>query len=227
MASIKRILCLANTRKNRGQSIAGIEIGGVGGPSWIRPVADRLTDELTTSECQYEDGGDPRVFDVMDVPVLGPRPTEYQTENWLHDPAQRWTKAGEVQIFDLERYAEKRGALWVNATQTRDGQNDLVPSMQGAVGKGISIRLIRATDVVVVVRADQRGSSQRVQARFVFDGVEYAMAVSDPVAERDYRVKGEGEYAVEDGYLTINLGTPFADGDRNRHKTVAALIPLP
>ena len=227
MATIKRILCLANTRRNRGQSIAGIEIGGSGGPLWIRPVADRLTDELTPSECQYEDGGDPRVLDIMDVPLREPRPTEFQPENWLHDPDHRWTKAGTGQIFDLERFAEKRGALWSNGAQTKDGENDLLASAQGTAVGGFSIRLIRAMDLVVVVPADQRGSGPRVFARFVFDGVDYAMAVGDPAAEREYRAMGAGEYLVEDCYLTISLGTPFADGDRNRHKIVSALIPLP
>ena len=34
---------------------------------------------MSEYERQYEDGSDPQVLDVIDVPLLEPQPTDYQT----------------------------------------------------------------------------------------------------------------------------------------------------
>ena len=38
--------------------------------------------EVSEEERRYEDGGDPRVLDVIDVPLLKHRPHACQVENW-------------------------------------------------------------------------------------------------------------------------------------------------
>ena len=76
---IKRIVCLANSRKRSGRCIAGKEILSDGGPgAWVRPVSDRATGEVSEDERQYEDGSDPSVLDVIDVPVLDAQPSSFQ-----------------------------------------------------------------------------------------------------------------------------------------------------
>ena len=86
MTIVKRLVCLANSRKLSGRCVAGKELiqGVVGG--WIRPVSDRPKEEVSKDERQYEDGSDPRVLDLIDIPLREPRPKSYQSENWLLDP---------------------------------------------------------------------------------------------------------------------------------------------
>ena len=98
----KRIVCLANSRKWSGRCIAGKEIqedGRVG--DWIRPVSDRDSQEVSEEERQYEDGSDPRVLDVIDVPILNAQPKDYQQENWLLDPEYYWNKIRRVTMDKL------------------------------------------------------------------------------------------------------------------------------
>lgn len=85
MQDVKRIVCLANSRKLCGRCIAGREWNDGRAGRWIRPVSDREHQEVSEYELQYEDGGDPRVLDVIEVPMLEPLPQSFQSENWLFD----------------------------------------------------------------------------------------------------------------------------------------------
>ena len=93
----KRIVCLANSRKEGDRCIAGKELlADVSPGGWVRPVSDREDEAVNESERQYEDGDEPRVLDVVDVPLLKARPKGYQQENWLLDPSQRWKRIHKI-----------------------------------------------------------------------------------------------------------------------------------
>ena len=95
MLGVKRILCLANSRTLAGRCVAGRVWGADGAPgNWVRPVSERDGGDVSEYERQYEDGSDPGVLDVVDVPVLKAQPAGWQTENWLLDPRRYWRKAG-------------------------------------------------------------------------------------------------------------------------------------
>src|ERR1051325_10735512 len=93
---VKRILCLANSRKLSGRCIAGREIVNKQPGAWIRPVSAREHQEVSWEERHYEDGSDPSVLDVMAVPLVKARPHLFQQENWLLDPNFYWRKAGRM-----------------------------------------------------------------------------------------------------------------------------------
>ena len=93
---VNRVVCLANSRQLNGRCVAGREwIDGRAG-SWVRLVSNRENQEVCERERQYEDGSDPRVLDMVDVPVAEPRPADYQSENGLLDPEYYWVKVGRL-----------------------------------------------------------------------------------------------------------------------------------
>src|SRR5260370_25407614 len=132
MAVTKRIVCLANSRKLQGRCIAGRElVGGRPGP-WVRPVSDRPNEEVSEYERQYSDGSDPRVLDVIDVPLLDRRSKGFQRENWLLDPSQYWEKVGQESWERLGARADKSGDLWINGYSTYNERNDPVTLARAA-----------------------------------------------------------------------------------------------
>ena len=75
--TVKRIVCLANSRMASGRCIAGKEVTADGRPGgWVRPVSGWSTGGLSERERQYEDGTEPRVLDVVDEAVLEAKPTK-------------------------------------------------------------------------------------------------------------------------------------------------------
>ncbi|MBI2502150.1 MAG: hypothetical protein HYW07_02820 [Candidatus Latescibacteria bacterium] len=223
MANVKRIVCLANSRKLNGRCIAGKELSGGQPVGWIRPVSAREHEEVSEYERQYQDGSDPRVLDIMDVPLFGARPKNYQQENWLLDPDNYWVKVGRATWSDLPQLADPVGPLWINGHSTYNGLNDKIPlSLAGALKS--SLRLIWADRVKLsVFRPGEAfgNPKRRVQGLFQYGGEKYWLWITDPRYERAYLAKPDGEYEIGESFLTISLGEPHNDAC---YKLIAAII---
>lgn len=226
MPPIKQIVCLANSRKMAGRCIAGRTWDPEhGAGEWIRPVGDRESGAVTEHERQYADGSDPRVLDVVRVPVIKHVPEGSQTENWRLDPQHYWEKAGRYQRCSLDLLVDTPTALWTNGWHTYHGRNDYVP-MEKAKEIATSLRLIRVEQLVLKVFApgEAFGSpKRRVQGRFWHAGSDYKLWVTDPRWELKYLRKLNGSYTIGECFLTISLGEPFRDAV---YKLIAAVIAL-
>ena len=224
MRTVKRIVCLANSRTMNGRCVAGREWrGGRAGP-WIRPVGAHDGREVSEYERQYEDGSDPCVLDVVDVPMLEPRPHGYQTENWLLDDQCYWEKAGRLSPLDLAALRDPADPLWVDGHSTWNGRNDKIPvEVAGSVTSSLRLLHVDALQLVAGRPGEAFGNNKRrVQGRFEHAGREYRLWVTDPGFERRYLAKLDGAYPLGGCHLTISLGEPFGDAC---HKLIAAIVP--
>ena len=206
----KRIVCLANSRKLSGRCIAGAELAGSEPPGWLRPVSVREHQAVSEYERQYEDGSDPKLLDIIDIPLLGAQPKDYQRENWLLDPEHYWQKVGILPRSDLYGIAESIGTLWRNGCHTRNGQNDRIPLPQACL-ENHSLKLIHVDGMKLGVFAsgaafgNGNGGCKR---GFAFQ-VSIMRCVTDPRIERAYLAKADGDYPFGECYLTVSLGEPF------------------
>ena len=221
---VKRVVCLANSRKLVERCVAGREwIEGRGAGDWVRLVSDRETQGVSAYERQYEDGSDPQVLDIIDIPLLEPRPRDHQTENWLLDPVCYWEKAGRLSSFDLLALQDPGAPLWIDGFSTYKGRNDTIP-IAAIDSVSDSLRLIRVDrlELVVCWPGEAFGNNKRrVQGRFRFAGSTYGLWVTDPRYERMYLAKLDGTYQLGECYLTISLEEPFRG---SCYKLIAAVI---
>ena len=210
---------LGQLTKGGDRCVAGREIsaGGYPGP-WVRPVSSRPNDAVSEQERQYQDGGEPRVLDVVDVPVIKAIPQEYQRENWLLDPERRWELIRRLAPSDLPRFTTREAQLWVNDYSSAEGENDRIPSSI-AIKLPSSLRLIKVDRMELSVRTHDSG--QRVRGRFYYAHTDYSLRVTDPVCEQRYKDLDVGDYPVGESYLTVSLGEPY---EGYSYKLIAAVI---
>ena len=221
--TVKRIVCLANSRKYGGRCVAGKELlpdGRAGG--WIRPVSNRENEEVSERERCYADGEDPRVLDIIDLPLFSHRPKTYQQENWLLNPGVRWTKTGRALWNDLSTMVDQDASLWLNGHSALAGQNDRVP-IDDTHAIDNSLRLIRVSTLTVSVSEPSHPSAEfpNLRGYFNYNGEDYGLRITDPESENgsvnlDYR-----DYHVGERYLVISLGEPF---DGYAYKLIATII---
>ena len=219
----RRIVCLANSRKRGGRCIAGKEILPDGRPGrWVRPVSAREDGGVSEDERQYEGGSEPRVLDVIDVPILHARPRDYQQENWLLDPDHYWERVGRFTAGELQHYLDPVGPLWVDGHSSSSGHNDRVP-FSSAVSLSSSLKLIRVGGLALSVStiASEFGDKRSLQGRFSYAGTEYALRVTDPAYEERYLRRSDDSYTVGKRLVTVSLGGMFHGFG---YKLIAAII---
>ncbi|MDE2126268.1 MAG: hypothetical protein KGJ62_06740 [Armatimonadetes bacterium] len=223
MTVVKRIVCLANSRKLSGRCIAGIELVNGARVGWIRPVSAREHEEVSEYERQFEDGSDPQVLDIIDVPLLGPRPKDFQRENWLLDPDSYWRRADRLGWDDLSTLADRVERLWDVGLSENNQRTDRVAEDQ-LPGIPNSLRLIHTSNVKMTVcspGAAFGNPKRRVQGHFVHAGVDYRLWITDPNCERAYLAKADGEYSIGESYITVSLGEPY---EGFAYKLIAAIM---
>ena len=225
-AIVKRIVCLANSRKEGDRCIAGKELRRSDGPGgWVRPVSDREDEAVNEQERQYEDGSEPRILDVIDLPVREARPKGYQQENWLLDPNNCWRKVHHIAPHALAQLEDPVGPLWINGYRTNHGRNDRLP-LERAGSIDNSLRLIRIGKLkldVFAPRLEQGDFKRRIKGQFRYASEGYRLWVTDPVYEERYLNLPNGSYLLGECFLTVSLGEPYQGF---AYKLIAAIVEL-
>ena len=222
--AVKRIVCLANSRKDGGRCVAGKELMPDGRPgAWIRPVSDLPHGGVSEDERSYEDGSEPCILDIIDVPTIGPYPKDHQRENWRLDPERRWVKMGSIQSNALPQWVDAGADLWIDGHSSSNGRNDRIP-LPDADSLDSSLRLIEIRSLQVTVSEPNKPSNPvpTLRGAFRYNGRDYSLRITDPVSESGAMRLDYGDYeVVGQRFLTISLGKPLED---YVYKLIAAII---
>ena len=220
---ISRIICLANSRKMSGRCLAGIEWKHDKVGSWIRPVSDRPNAEISMEDRRYENGVDPQLLDIIDIPMQKRVPHNHQSENCLINAQFYWTKVGTFDRSSLDKLVSPVEPLWLNGHSSSNGRNDQVPEDRLDDIRD-SLVLIEVPNVIYNVYAPGatfNNPKRRVQCRFTHCNETYELWVTDPQIEHQYLAMHNGTYKSGSSYLTISLGEPY---EGFAYKLVAGVI---
>lgn len=220
-STTKRIICLANSGKHSSRCVAGKEI--TGSRSWIRPVSGHGRGEVSLEERLCEDGSEPQLLDVIDIPLVEARPDGCQQENWLLDPSCRWVRVERFPESDLDQLLDLGKSLWIDETSAKRGLSDRVLQSQEHKFQ-TSLRFIRVGELVLSVANSGYKGSRQVRGRFRYAGESYDLAVTDPPVKDSYLYKSLGVYPYGPAYMTISL-PGLLPSRRARYKLIAAIIP--
>jgi len=220
----KTIICLANSRKIAGRCVAGKEVAGnkIGG--WVRPISGRPAGELSEEDRRFENGRDPKLLDVIKIPMIESRPQGFQTENHLIDGGHYWTKEGEATWDQLREALDSvSGPLWDSSSSSYNGLHDRVDEA-AAAKLGDSLRLIEVKDLTIEVSvegAEFGNAKRKVRGMFSFNGIQYKLSVTDPIVERKYFLGENGVFRIGYAVLCISLGEPYSG---YAYKLIAGLL---
>jgi hypothetical protein len=220
----KKIVCLASSRKPGGRCVAGKEVSD-NDSQWIRPVSARPSAEISLDERQYENGQEPGILDIIEIPMIAAVPKVHQTENHMIDAEYYWKKKGTLAWDDLNDLVDTPDTLWSNTDSTYHGRFDRM-TQATASEHNESLYLIKPTDVTIRVLtpgADFGNYKRRVRADFRYGGVHYNLMVTDLVIEKSFLARENGDYPIEeDIYFCVSLAE--AHTDNYCYKLVATVI---
>jgi hypothetical protein len=209
MTYMKRIICLANSRKISGRCIAGKEIAGNGFGGWIRPVSSRPAGELSEYDRHYQNGVDPKLLDIIDIQMTQHTPHGFQTENHVIDENTYWGLVRTATPAELAGAIDNvPGVLWNNDSSSGNGLHDRVSEAAAAQLQGSLLLInVRKLTISIAVEGAAFGNAKRkVRGSFVLNNVPYMLSITDPIVEREYLKKPDGEYVAGPATLCVSLG---------------------
>jgi len=225
----KKIVCLANSRKDHGKCVAGKEIENF---EWIRPISSRPLGEISMhEECLNENctqrndycrhNNPPKLLDVIEVGLSGNVAHDHQPENFVIDNS-RWIKTGILNMKYIDNLLDnEKGALWSLGSSSRYGENDRVPVAEIS-GCYDSLRFI-APDYFSI-RVKQEYDTVKIRGIFEFEGEDYCIRITDPKVETEYRREGVGIYNFNSDDIRLCISLAETEFDGYFYKLIAGII---
>jgi hypothetical protein len=233
-----RFLCLAVSRRDGGNCIAGIDIDS---GQWIRPVNAQNRGAFGDFEVFSLDGVTQKretiaPLDVLELRLDRNTGNNVQPENWEMAPLSYDNPSPLLRRFDspqdakvLLSYLDLNGPL-LHSYSNRISSAD--PSLPRGLSHSLSI--IGAEQLYwKVTRHPSYANKLRVEAEFRFDDEQYCLVATDPIWEARCRRFGLGRHphaaiagnAKTEALLTISLAEKPLNG--YHYKLVAAVIHTP
>lgn len=208
----KTIIVLANSRKISGRCVAGKELVGTTFGGWVRPVSLRPAGELSEADRQFQDGTDPKLLDVVEIPMSKHLPHGFQTENHAIDDQFYWVRKRRCTSAELKAALDLAATkLWDNNSSSSNGLNDRVADATAAnlSGSLLLIEVPKLTISIAIEGAHFNNAKRKVRGSFTHNNTRYILTITDPVIEREYLKKDDGEYDAGSATLCISLGDSF------------------
>ncbi len=202
------VAVLTMSSKNGGYCVAGVDVKN---GNWIRLVSDNVYTHgaLSSNNIKYQNGSSCKPLDVVQVPIIGATPLEYQPENVLIDTKECWEKIDTISLKDilkihpLEYHAVLLGNQYPYITNA-------------GIGKvGHSLILVEVTDLTI-----NHQNERSTKATFTYYDTQYIdISVTDP----DYYYV-QNQWHTDNAILVMSLPDSPYNGNYY-YKFVAKIFP--
>jgi hypothetical protein len=212
---IVKFVCLANSFKEGGRCLAGVEIDDnnnpvmqSGHPKWIRPVSHSPHGEVRTNLVSHFN-----ILDIIELDVTGfPEANNYQSENAFFRE-DSLSVVGSYNINNLAKLSDTRSLIFAN-------RGKAVPEER--IGDlTYSLLLIKTNNFEIIEK--QYDDTHRSQLRLVFtyNGNQYDFPVTDPVFLHRHQLNPDLLENQTELYLSLSLAVVYNDW---YYKLVAGII---
>lgn len=211
-----RFVCLANSFKEGGRCVAGIELDlrnnptiFSGKPKWIRPVY------TTTEHGQIPNHiAEPfQILDILEIELTGVKPEGYQSEN-VTFKANSLKKIGNFNRETLINLCENRTLIFGN--KGKAVSHDSI----GYLNYSLMLVDVSQFEIVQVVYDDHL-NKPKFRIVFNHNHVRYDLPITDPVFLHSYQANKNLLANTKKLVLTLSLGVVFENW---YYKLIAGVI---
>ncbi len=193
-----RFVCLANSFKEGGRCLAGIELDANnnprivnGRPKWIRPICNTPHGEVHTHLVSHIN-----ILDIIAVEITNyPETNNYQSEN-AYFRESSLTVIGNYNRDELDGLCDNRKFIFGN-------RGKAVP--EKAIGNGtFSLMFIKVTTFEVIEK-----NKSKFRLVFIFNGNQYDLPITDPVFLRRYQTNQDFLENYNQLYVSLSLAVEW------------------
>lgn len=210
---ITRFICLANSLKEGGRCLAGIELDNNnlpvkidGKPKWIRPV------------CHTAHGEVPNIIaapfcllNIIDLELTGPCPHDYQSEN-VNFNQTSLQQTGDYKSSDLANTCNNEPLIF--------GNRGKAVSQEKIGDLHHSLMLISVSQFEVTQTYDIP-DKPKLRLEFSYNGNNYNFPITDPVFMNSYVKNKDLLKGIQQLFLTLSLSVAWKDW---YYKLIAGII---
>jgi hypothetical protein len=213
----RRLVCLANSYKEKGRCVAGIELDKKGNPiiengrhKWIRPVSIKGHGEILTNLVS-----DLNVLDILEIDVTEECPDKYQSENVFFSE----DSVKSIGVFDKAKLSKAcEDSKYIFATR--------YPSLSEEVIEQLSYSLMLVeTEVfeVTLVPNEYSPKHPKPRLKFSYNNFEYDLPITDPDFLSKHKANPKVLSKKNKIVLCLSLGVKIPATGRY-YKLVAGII---
>ena len=209
-----RLVCLANSFKEGGRCLAGVELDNQnnpvivnGRPKWIRPICNTPHGEVPTHLVSHLN-----ILHIIEINVTGNPNTDYQSENALFSE----NSIRNVGTFDRN----KLNAFCENPLTIFNNRGNAVA--QDAIGNLTrSLILINTNNFEITERTYEDTKKRQTRLVFTHRANHYNFPITDPVFLHHYQANSDFIEDVNELFLCLSLGVVWQNW---YYKLVAGII---
>lgn len=194
----RRFVCLANSYKEGGRCVAGIEVDENNSPifdndrpRWIRPISQNNHGEIPNNVAQNLN-----ILDIVEIESIDPHPQGYQSENITFE-LNSLNVVGHFDLHDLDELCDDLQTIFGNRGKaiSQDVIDDLEHSLM--------LVSIENFEILSKTYPDKPNKSQ-LRLVFQYNGHGYDLPITDPSINNINSLNN-----CEHVFLTLSVGVEF------------------